>query len=64
MDALLSTLLNTYNDMRKCYGNNLSIARLLKNDKFKIISETGFRFNLRHLSNIVKNLREIQTDFV
>lgn len=38
-------------------GDTFSILKLLQNDEIKSVSEIGFRFNSKPLSNIVNSLK-------
>lgn len=54
MENLLSSILNIHTDMHICKAYSLS--ELLKNNKLKSLSEIGFRFNSKYISDIVNNL--------
>lgn len=38
-------------------GDTYSVLKLLQNNELKLVSEIGFRFNSRPLSNIVNSIK-------
>lgn len=54
MENLLSSILNIHIDIDVC--NTYSLWELINNDKFKSLSEIGFRFKSRPIFDIINNI--------
>ncbi|XP_015363135.1 PREDICTED: uncharacterized protein LOC107161292 [Diuraphis noxia] len=57
IEDLITSILNVDSDILQHNGDTFSTLKLYLNDKFKSVSEIGFRFNSRPLSSIVNSLK-------